>query len=148
MSRAKEANNIYEKERHNVKLTHSDFAFEEQFEYLQENDEFNQYLLNKAWDHYFKSQKNGTVVCDIAIVNKVFEQCLLQFNSKMDSVQVFHLITDFYNISSTQYFNKLVQSHRMRLINDLEIRLGGIKSTKIKKINNKIQFDFNTIFGQ
>lgn len=147
MGRPKEANNIYSKERLNVKVSHSDFSYEDNFDYIQETNELNDYLLSKNWDKYFKTQKNGIVICDITIVNKIFDQCYAEFKSKMDSVQIFHIITDFYNISGAHMFNKLVQSHRMTLIQDLERRLGGTKRTiKPMKIDDKIQYDFHSIF--
>lgn len=149
MSSPKEARKFHEAERHSLVLTHSDFAHEETFEYLEESEEFNNFLLEKTWDKYFITQKNLIVVCDTVIANKVFDECYRHFGKKMDTVQIFHLITDFYNIDARRYFNKLLQLYRKRLARDLEERMGKLKSTDIQKIGeDRVQIAFNLIFNK
>lgn len=146
MSSPKEANNFHETERHNQVLSHSDFAKEEDFDYLQENDELNDFLLGKKWDKYFIKQKSGITTCDVVIINKVFESCMKHFLHKMDTVQIFFIVTGFYDIDGHYFFEKLVAKHRQLLVKDLEERVGKQKTVKKTNMNNRVQLAFSLIF--
>lgn len=148
MSTPHEALKFHEAERHNVVLTHADFARDDDFEFLENSTELTDYLLSKDnWEKYFITQKSGNVICDTVIANKIFEECFEKYKKHLDTVQIFHLITDFYNINPTQYFEKLVQLHRKRLVRDLELRIGKMKSTDIKHIGiDRVQLAFKLIF--
>lgn len=146
MSSPKESNKFYEAERQSQVLSHSDFAREEDFDYLEETDELNDFLLGKNWDKYFTKQKSGITTCDVTIVNKVFESCMKHFGKKMDSVQIFSIITSFYDIDSKYYFDKLVAKHRALLVVDLEERIGKMKTVQKTNMNNRVQLAFNLIF--
>jgi len=147
MSAPKEALRFYESERHNVTLSHNDFSHEETFQDMDHSEELVTYLLSKNWDSYFTTQKSGNVICDTAIVNKIFEDCLSKFTKTLDTVQLFHIITDFYNISGKQYFDKLVQAYRKKLVVDLEARMGKMKTEEPQKIGkDRVQMAFNLIF--
>lgn len=147
MSSPKESSKFHEAERQNQVLSHSDFAREEDFDYLEETDELNDHLLSKNWDKYFVKQKSGITTCDVTIVNKVFEECMKEFHRKMDSVQIFSIITSFYDIDPKYYFDKLVTKHRQKLVFDLEIRIGGpTKSVTKTNMNNRVQLAFKLIF--
>lgn len=142
-----------ESERHNIKLDHSDFAQEQNFDYLQETEDLNNFLLSKSWDNYFdKYTKNGPYAkrrCETSIANQIFKTVLASFQFRMDTVQIFHIITEFYDIDAKWYFERLVQQYRKRLQNDLEHRIGKFKKQSITKIGeDKIRFTFESIFGQ
>jgi hypothetical protein len=148
MSSPKEARKFHEAERHNVVLSHEDFSFEQNFDYLQENESLVDFLLSKNWDKYFTEQKSGNVICDTGIANKIFDSTYQAFHHKMDTVQMFHIITDFYTLNPTYFFNKLVQTYRKKLARDLEIRIGKLKSITTKKVgNDRLQVAFNLILG-
>ena len=145
----KEALFFHEAERHHVVLTHADFARDDNFEFLEESDDLNDFLLSKPWDKYFVVLKNGSTTCDVVIINKVFEECYLYFGKKMDTVQLFHIITAFYALDATVVFNKLVQLHRKRLVHDLELRIGKIRTGHTKTIgDDRVQLAFNLIFNK
>lgn len=148
MSSPKEARKFHEAERHSVVLSHEDFSFEQNFDYLQENEDLTDFLLSRNWDKYFTEQKSGTVICDTGIANKIFDGCYKVFHRQMDTVQIFHIITDFYTLDATYFFNKLVQSYRKKLAADLEKRVGKLKSLTTKQVGeDRLQLAFNLILG-
>lgn len=146
MSSPKEANKFHETERHDQVLSHADFAREEDFDYLQENEDLNDFLLSRKWDKYFTKQKSGITICDVVIINKVFEECLKNFSKRMDTVQIFAIVTDFYDIDARYFFEKLVSQHRQHLVKDLEERIGKMKTIKQTNMNNRVQLAFSLIF--
>jgi hypothetical protein len=149
MSHPKEAQKFHEAERHSTVLSHSDFAKEQEFDYLTETEALNDFLLSKNWDSYFVKQKSGYVICDVVILNNIFLECLKNFSSCMDSVQIFHIITDFYNIDAKQVFDKLLKLHRERLVSDLEYRIGKLRPASTKAIGkDRIQLAFSLIFNK
>jgi hypothetical protein len=144
----KEANNFYEAERHDTVLTHADFAREQEFDYISETEQLNEFLLSKNWDKYFKSQKSGYVICDVVIINRIFAECLA-YQLNMDSVQIFHVITDFYSIDPKQFYDKLLKRHRERLVVDLENRIGKLRQAKGKQLSqDRVQLAFSMIFNK
>lgn len=148
MATPKEALAFYESERQNSTLSHNDFAREENFEYLEESDELTDYLLSKQeWEKYFVKQKSGITTCDVVIVNKVFEACYKNFGKKMDTVQIFFIVTGFYDIEGKYFFDKLVQLHRKRLVQDLEKRIGKMKGCNQTAAKDRIQMAFSLIFN-
>jgi hypothetical protein len=134
--------NYYEAERINVTVTHSDFAKDADFENLDKSDDLVDYLLSKDYDKFFKIAKNGQVTVDTVIINKLFDECYEHFNKSIDSVQVFHIITDFYRIEPSHMFEKLVKRPRMLLLRDLRNRtnITGLQSSKLGK--NAVQKSF------
>lgn len=146
MSSPKEARKFYEAERHNVVLSHEDFSFDQNFDYLQESEDLTDFLLSKNWDKYFTEQKSRAVVCDTGIANKIFDNCYQHFHKHMDTVQMFHLITKFYALDGTYFFNKLVQSYRKKLAADLEKRIGKLKSMTTKQVGeDRLQLAFKSV---
>ena len=149
MSSPKEALLFESAERHNVVLTHSDFAKDYDFDYQQETEELNDFLLEKNWDKYFVRQKNGITICDVVIINKVFEECYKMFHSRMDTVEIFFVITNFYDIEGGLFFHKLVRLHRTRLVKDLEERIGKMRAKQGKiPSEDRIQSAFSLIFNK
>ena len=143
-----ENNRMYEAERKASKLTSSDFASEQQFEYLQETEDLREFLLSKNWDNYF-TQKGPYAMrlCNISIANKIFQAVLDGFRFRMDTVQIFHLITEFYDIDAKWYFESLIQKYRKILQKDLEHRIGKLKTTDDVKIDDdKIRKTFASLF--
>lgn len=143
-----ESTRFYEAERKSIKLEHSDFAAEQEFDYLQETDDLNAFLLEKNWDRFFK--KPGPFAqrrCATSIANKIFDSCMSKFQFRMDTVQMYDIITRFYDIDSTWYYNVLVQSHREQLQKDLESRIGKLKNNKTTKIGeDKVRLTFAALF--
>ena len=146
MSSPKEANSFHETERHSQVLSHSDFAREEDHDFLQENEDLNNFLLGKNWDKYFVKQKSGITTCDVVIINKIFEICMKNFLNRMDTVQIFAVVTDFYDVDGHYFFEKLVSKYRQLLVKDLEERIGKMKTVKKTNMNNRIQLAFGIIF--
>lgn len=148
MGQPKEAQKFHEAERHSTVLLHSDFAREQEFDYLTETDELNDFLLSKDWDKWFTKQKSGYTICDVEIINKIFQECLVKFCNDLDSVHIFHVVTDFYDIDPIQFFNKLLKLHRERLVTDLENRIGKLRSTNKKTVSSdRVQLAFSLIFN-
>lgn len=146
MKTTTKATSIYETERHSSKLSHQDFARENDFEDLDDSDVVMEFLETKDWDVYFTEQKSMKIICEAPIINKVFAECLSKFNHKMDTVQIFHGITNFYNIEGHYYYNKLLKKYRDMLYVDLERRIGKVKDTRHKTFGgNKIQLGFNML---
>ena len=149
MSISREALKFHEADRINIQVTQADFSHEETFEYLEESEELVDYLLSKKWDKYFKTLKSGIVICDTTIVNKIYGECSVHFGKKLDSVQLFHIITDFYNIEGSRFFNKLVQSYRNILVKDLERRIGVMNSLNVQKVGkDRLQLAFKLILNK
>lgn len=124
-----EAGRFYDAERTNVTLNHSDFCVKEDNDYMSEKNEITEYLLFKNWDDIIKSK---TIVHEIKAINHIFEEVHLKFQNKIDSIEIFSLITDFYNIDYSSTFSKLLAKNRKILILDLERNSGNkIFVTKI-----------------
>lgn len=127
-----ENNRFYESERNNTVLTHADFATDADFENLEESEDFVNFLLSKNYDQYFSIKRNNQTVIDTGIANKLFYTCYGKFQSKLDAVQIFHIITDFYNVEPTYFFWLLVKRLRGLLITDLKLRIDMRDERKIK----------------
>ncbi|BBI90433.1 hypothetical protein HYO65_gp041 [Tenacibaculum phage PTm1] len=144
-----ETHRFYESDRTSGTLSHQNFAREQQFEYLSEIDDLNNFLLSKNWDDFFtQSGPYAMRLCDTSIANKIFNVVFETFKYRMDTVQMFHIITDFYDIDSTWYFNKLVHNNRRKLQSDLEHRIGKLKGNKhANRISSdKIRLTFESLF--
>jgi hypothetical protein len=143
-------NRMYESDRHSVKLSHNDFASDadNQFEYRQENDDLNDFLLSKDWDRFFtQSGPYAQRKCETSIANNIFQSVLDKFQFRMDTVQIFHIITQFYDVDAKIYFEKLVQKYRKHLQKDLEHRIGRLQKTSNVKIgDDKIRMTFESLF--
>lgn len=135
-------NAYYESERTNVVVSHNEFARDAEFENLEKFDDLVDYLLSKDYDKYFHLCKNGQVTVDTMIINKLFFECYEKYKTKVDSVQIFHIVTDFYRIEPSHMFQKLVKKLRVLLIKDLKERINvtGLHVSKIDK--NVIQRSF------
>lgn len=113
----KEAANFYEAERTNISLSHSDFSIEEDNDYKTEKKEVIDYLLSKSWDELLDSK---ILVQELKTINFIFEDLCKHFAKQLDSVEIFSLMTDFYDIDYSSTFNKLIVANRKKLIIDLE----------------------------
>lgn len=141
------ARSFYESERKNIVVTHDDFCVEQQFEYLKESENLTDYLLERSdWEAQFKNTRVGTMICHVQILNQIFDEIFKMFANKLDSVQVYHIITDFYNIDSTDTFHRLVHKHRERLKRDLIARIGEVNDKADQIDEFKIQNTFMKIF--
>ena len=134
----------YEAERKYETLSHSEFAKDAEFEYLDNSDDMVGYLLSKDYDKYFSIKRNGQTTVDTSIANTIFHECYSKFKHSSDAVVVFHIITDFYAIDSKHLFEKLVKKFRMLLIRDLKERM-NIPDHKVSKLSSEyIQQSFIT----
>lgn len=145
------SNNFYEAERSSIKLSHNDFAAEQEFDYIQENTDLNEYLLDKNWDSYFiKPGPYARRTCETSIANKIFDKVFEEFKFRMDTVQMFHVITDFYDINAAWYFSKLVKTYRQRLKKDLTTRIGRLRNSTGPTVicEEKIRNTFTSLFNK
>lgn len=145
---AEKSTNYYESDRIAGTLTQSDFAKEESFSNLDHDENLVDYLIEKdEWDKLFITQKSGRVVCDASSANMIYRKVYNEFIDNMDSVQIFHQVTEFYNLEGKFFFDMLLKKHRDLLISDLEKRIGTIKIDSEKKFSaNRVQKAFNIIF--
>ena len=144
-----ESNRFYEAERTSVQLSQNDFAKDQNFDYLQEDSDLNEYLLDKNWDDFFsKPGPYAKRTCETSIANKIFDSVFEVFKFRMDTVQMFHVITDFYDVEAPWYYNKLLRAHRVRLKNDLTKRIGNIEKPKdaFYVCEDKIRMSFEALF--
>lgn len=146
---AEKSTNYYESDRTMGTLTHSDFAKDETFSNIDNNEKLIDYLIVKIdWDKLFITQKSGRVVCDACTANMIYHRVFKKFEDTMDTVQMFHQITDFYNLGGEFFYNMLLKTHRERLIRDLELRIGKLDLIDDKKFSgNRVQKAFNVIFN-
>lgn len=138
-----ENNRFYEADRKSVTLSHSDFASEAGFENLEESEELVQYLLSKNYDQYFTVKRNNQVSIDTGIANTMFYTCCKDFHGKLDSVQIFHTVTDFFKVDSTYFFWKLVKRIRVLLIHDLKLRTDMRDERQVRCDKTHVQNGFN-----
>lgn len=134
----------YEADRDLTQLTHADFANDAEFEGIDYSEDMTDYLLSKDYDKFFTVKRNNQVTVDTTIANTIFYECWNKYRTSIDSVLVFHILTDFYNIDGRHFFEKLVKKSRMLLIRDLQRRV-DMPDTHSRKINaTTIQKSFLT----
>lgn len=138
------SNAYYETERNLTQLSHSDFAKDADFETIDYSEDMTNYLLSKDYDKFFTVKRNNQVTVDTAIANTIFYECFDRYRNVLDSVLIFHIITDFYNIDGKHLFEKLVKKSRMLLVRDLQRRI-DMPDTSVRKIDKmNVQKSFLT----
>lgn len=147
---AEKSTNYYESDRTMGTLSQSDFAKEESFSNLDHNTDLVNYLMGKLeWEKLFITQKSGRVVCDASSANMIYRKVYDRFMDRLDSVQIFHQITDFYNLDGKFFYDMLLKRHRDVLFSDLQLRVGSITLDNDKKFSgNRVQKAFNIIFNR
>lgn len=145
---AEKSTNYYESDRVVGTLSQADFAADESFSNLDHNESLVRYLMAKVdWDKLFMTQKSGRVVCDASSANMIYRKVYNKFINRMDSVLIFHQITDFYNLEGKFFYDMLLKKHRECLVVDLKNRIGHFKLDNDKKFSeNRVQKAFNIIF--
>lgn len=143
--------NFYDSEMSDFKLSHSDFSMEEDFDYVTETKEINTFLLSLNLDIKLDENRKCIVDNDIKVLNNIFEKVITKFYPKVDGVEVFHIITDFYSLDPTETFKKLISKYRKICFNDLESRLGKVRNVvtinNIDKIEENNKLTFKSVFG-
>lgn len=136
-------NAYYESDRNLQQLTHADFAKDADFESIDYSEELTSYLLSKDYDKFFTVKRNNQVTADTSIINSIFYECFSLYKDKIDTVLIFHIITDFYDIDPKHMFEKLVRKIRMILIRDLKRRMDIPSTGKTKLSKSSIQHSFD-----
>jgi hypothetical protein len=126
-----EANKFYESERKNIVVSHADFAIDDTIDYREEKIELNDFLSSKNWNEVLTAK---TLFNELKTINFIFEECLSAFSNKIDSVELFSLIVDFYDLDYNQTFRKLVLKNRLILVNSLNKNL----NINLLNINHKL----------
>lgn len=152
-SKDKEALKFLESDRIDVKLTHNDFNYEQNFDFIESSEELRDFLISKVdWEGGFDISMTDKGQIDIntkvTFLNESFNILYNKFKNKMDSVELFHIFTDFYDLNPTIVFNTLVYKFRVILKNDLCERIGKISNPKNVDVvlnNTRVQSSFHNI---
>lgn len=118
-----EALKYYEAEKPEIKVSHQDFYTEDNNDYITEKGDLTSFLLSKNWEDVLVAK---TLLNELKTINFIFEECYKLFSGKMDSMEMFSLITDFYNLDYKTTYEKLLLKNRKILILDLE-KISGTK---------------------
>lgn len=117
-----EYNKIYESERRTESISHEDFEYTADFDYLEVTKEIFDFLSSKNWCQYLNTKKDDF---NSDIVNKIYEECYNLFSDKVDDVQLFYVITEFYKVDERKFFCKLFKKYRVQLSKSLAERTGN-----------------------
>lgn len=116
-----EANKFYETERQKPTISHLDLSVNEDNDYLSEKLDVNSFLLSKNWENLIHNQ---TITKEVKHLNYVFEEVFKQYSNKIDAVELFSIVVDFYDLDFTSTFKKLTKKNRSKLLVDLEKNFG------------------------
>lgn len=142
------SSNFYESETSDTQLSHLDFSIEEDIDYTTEIKEVYDYLLGQNWDLKVDESNNMIIGNDINLINKIFELVFTKYHNRIDSVELFNIITSFYNLDGAECFKKLIAKYRKILYYDLENRMGSLKNVKkIDKNKTDLKVTLKSVFG-
>lgn len=97
----------------------------EVFEYIQRNE--------TRYTPYIDELKSGAVkIKNNEIANKIFGDLYGLFKDRLDTVEIFSVIIEYFGFNEKEYFQKLIKTYRMKLVEDLSKRtdLGDFKVDK------------------
>lgn len=116
------------------KLTHSDLSADADFEDVTDTTFLYDYLMSheRRYMPHIVYLKSGQVRIKTETANSIFADIYLEFNHRIDSVEIFDVITDFFKLDSAMYYQKLLVKYRTILATDLAKRI-DIQGYKNKK---------------
>lgn len=121
-------NAIYENHSIKPKLTKSEFTSSitkaSDFEDFYDKESVIEFLSQRQYDDRVVKQKNEQITIDTRTANLMFYTCYQTFKNKIDSVECFSVILDYYGFEPQYFFGKLVKTIRVQLIDDLRTRTG------------------------
>lgn len=86
------------------------------YEYIQKHE--------TRYTPYIDELKSGGVkIKSNEVANKLFGDLYGAFEDVLDSVEIFSVIIDYFGFNEKDYFDKLIQQHRMKLVSDLSKRI-------------------------
>ena len=150
---AKEANYFYEAERKNIVVSHEDFAVIQEMDEMSEIESIEEFLLSRLdWESNLTNNRpssSSSTKVDTRLANEIFTECLAKCANRVDSVQLFDVITKFYNFNPQEYYVRLGHGYRTKLVNDLKIRIGKIKQTTDTMVDSsKMQKSFEDLLSR
>lgn len=139
----KKQNNFYENSKCDSfrKLTELDFSVELDFDYIREIEEVNDFLLSKQYDLHKNSKVN--LSNEVVILNQIFDICFKKFSSKIDVVELFDVITKFYDLSEQICFSRLTRNNKTILLKGISNRIGDTKFNKMFNDSLKISLEYS-----
>lgn len=107
------------------KITHHDLAAEADFDDITDTTFLYDYLMSheRRYVPYITYLKSGHVRIQSDVANKIFADLYEEFNHKIDAVEIFNVITDYFKLDSAMYYEKLIAKYKTVLVTDLSKRV-------------------------
>lgn len=108
------------------KLTSSDLSVEDTFSDETDTSELYDFIQKheSRYQPYVDELKSGIVrIKSSEVANKLFDDLYKEFSHKIDAVEIFSVILEYFGFTGSDYFEKLVLETRMLLIKHLSKRI-------------------------
>lgn len=110
----------------NSKISSSDLSMETTFSDETDTSELYEYIQKHEARYlpHIDELKSGIVrIKSSEIANQIYTDLYAEFSSKIDSVEIFAVIIDYFGFGEKDYFDKLLLDSRMTLLTDLSKRI-------------------------
>ena len=106
------------------KLSHSDFAADAEFDDAVDMSAVEDFLMcnDRHYSHAMTILVSGSSKTTARNANKLFSDIIDKFAKNYDTVDLFDIITTFYSLDATEYFNQLILEFRTMLLADISAR--------------------------
>lgn len=107
------------------KITSIDTCVEHRFDDSNDTTEIFEYIQRNEtrYTPYIEELKSGAVkIKNSEIANNIFGDLYGKFKDKFDTVDIFSIIIDYFGFNEKEYFQKLIKTYRIKLVEDLSKR--------------------------
>lgn len=133
MGTFKKQNSFHESELSDLsaerQITQLDFSINIDMDYIMEREKVNNFLLSKSYD--FSRNMKVNIVNEVIILNEIFDTCFKKFLNIIDAVEIFDVVTRFYDIDSGITFSRLKRDNKTIIFKSLSNRIGEDRFTKL-----------------